>query len=282
MPPGPAESLPPTARVARLFDEVAATYDAVGVDFFGPIAEGLLEALAVRPGEAVADLGCGKGALLLAAADAVGPAGRVMGLDLSPAMAAAARAEAEARGLRHVEVRVADVQAPDLPLAAFDVVAASLVLFFLPDPAAALRSWCPSLVPGGRLGISTFGAQDDVWRSVDDVFTPYLPPAMLDARTSGGTGPFASDAGVERLLADAGLADVRTELLDLPVAFRDTAHWREFSMSTGQRGMWAMVPDGERPAVRAEAERRLAAAADEDGRIVLRQQVRYTVGVLGG
>ena len=60
--------------------------------------------------------------------------------------------------------------------------------------------------------------------------------------------------------------------------FADAAHWEAFSRSTGQRAMWAMVPEGERPAVRAEAARRLAAAATDDGSIVLTQSVRYTVG----
>lgn len=268
----------PRARVARLFDDLAESYDEVGVAFFAPIAEGLVGALAPAPGERIADLGCGKGAFLLPAARAVGPAGRVLGVDSSTGMVAAARRAAASAGLDHVEVSVGDAQAPDLPQASFDVLGASLVLFFLPDPAAALASWRAALVPGGRLGISTFGPQDDVWRSVDDVFTAYLPPAMLDARTSGARGPFASDAGMESLAAGAGFADVRTEVMDLAVRFADVAQWQAFSLSTGQRAMWRAVPEPERPAVLAEAARRLAPAEDPAGGYVLHQQVRYTLG----
>ena len=168
---------------------------------------------------------------------------------------------------------------PALPLGAFDVVGASLVLFFLPDPQVALEAWRAVLAPGGRLGVSTFGPQDDVWRAVDDTFTPYLPPAMLDARTSGARGPFASDAGMESLVAGAGFADVRTLVIDLPVHFADADQWQAFSMSTGQRAMWGAVPESERPAVRAEAERRLSAGAHPSGGFVLHQQVRYTLGI---
>lgn len=52
---------------------------------------------------------------------------------------------------------VADARSPGLPPASFDVVASSLVLFFLQEPVDALRAWTALLVPGGRLGIATFG-----------------------------------------------------------------------------------------------------------------------------
>ncbi|MGN6299553.1 MAG: class I SAM-dependent methyltransferase [Angustibacter sp.] len=273
----PADDAPPAARNARLFDALADSYDAVGVDFFGPIADGLLELLAPRRGERFVDLGCGKGALLLPAAQAVGGHGRAVGVDVSEGMLSAARAAADEREVA-VELVVGDAQAPALPAQTFDVVGSSLVLFFLADPPAALAAWRELLVPGGRLGVSTFGAQDDVWRAVDDVFTPYLPQHVLDARTSGGRGPFASDEGMERLLADAGLTDVRTVSRPLRVRFRDADHWAAFSMSTGQRAMWAAVPEADRDDVRQEAVRRLAAGTTPDGGIELTQDVRYTLG----
>lgn len=278
-PEPPVRAVDPAVRNARLFDDLADSYDEVGVEFFGPIARGLVDALAPAAGERVADLGCGKGAFLLPAARAVGVRGRVVGVDVSPAMVAAARHAARSEGLAHVEVSVGDAQSPDLPPAAFDVLGASLVLFFLPDPVAALGAWRAALAPGGRLGVTTFGRQDEVWRTVDGVFTPYLPPAMLDARTSGTRGPFASDSAMEILVADAGFAQVRTLVTDLAVHFADADHWQAFSLSTGQRAMWRAVPEAERPAVRAEAERRLAPAAHPAGGYVLRQQVRYTLGV---
>ncbi|MGB7983029.1 MAG: methyltransferase domain-containing protein [Candidatus Nanopelagicales bacterium] len=277
-PDPPAPAADPRVRNARLFDDVAESYDAVGVEFFAPIARGLVDALAPAQGERVADLGCGKGAFLLPAARAVGSRGRAVGVDVSPAMVAATGTAAALAGLAHVEVAVGDAQSPDLPAASFDVLGASLVLFFLPDPSAALAAWGKALSVGGRLGLSTFGAQDAAWQAVDDVFTPYLSPAMLDARTSGARGPFASDTGMEHLVAGAGFSEVRTIVTDLPVHFEDADHWQAFTLSTGQRAMWRAVPEAERPTVRAEAERRLAAAAHPDGGFVMHQQVRFTLG----
>ena len=73
------------ARMAKLFDALSATYDDVGVDFFGPIADGLLEAMPPAVGESWLDIGCGRGAVLLPVAEGVGPTGLVTGIDISPA-----------------------------------------------------------------------------------------------------------------------------------------------------------------------------------------------------
>ena len=51
--------------MVRLWDTLADSYDQVGVDFFAPIAAGLVDALDPRPGERAVDLGCGRGAALL-------------------------------------------------------------------------------------------------------------------------------------------------------------------------------------------------------------------------
>jgi ubiquinone/menaquinone biosynthesis C-methylase UbiE len=266
------------ARIAGVFDRAAATYDQVGVDFFQPIAARLVEALAPQPGERVLDVGCGSGAALLPLARAVGPTGSVAGIDLAPAMVEVARTAAEQAGLV-VDVRVGDAQEPDLPATSFDVVGSSLVLFFLPEPPSALRRWRELLVPGGRLGVSTFGPYTSEFRSVDEVFAPYLPAAMRDARTTGAAGPFTSDAGVEQLLADAGLADVRTVSSSISVRFTDEDQWYRWSWSTGQRAMWELVPAQEREQARAAAYVALDGCRDADGRIGFDQEVRLTLGV---
>jgi ubiquinone/menaquinone biosynthesis C-methylase UbiE len=271
-----ADAPDPTARVAGLFDALSTTYDAVGVDFFAPIAAGLLEAMPPRPGENWLDVGCGRGAVLLPVAEAVGPSGRVTGIDISSGMVEQARRLAAERSLGNVDVAVDDARDPQVD-GPVDAVASSLVLFFLPDPAAALRSWLSLLAPGGRLGVATFGPVDPRWEHVDDVFTPHLPPQLRDARTTGKDGPFGSDAGMERLVTEAGYVDARTEILDLPVRFADAEQWHAFTWSIGQRAMWLAVPEQQRGDVRAEAERRIASYAEPDGSVTFTQVVRYTL-----
>ena len=260
------------AGIAGVFDRAADTYDAVGVPWFGPIAQGLVEELAVQPGERVLDIGCGRGAALLPLAHATGPAGRALGIDLAPRMVA--RTAADVADLPWVEARVGDASAPDLPAASFDVVSSCLVLFFLPEPAAAVRAWAELLAPGGRMGVTTFGPQDERWKAVDAVFAPYLPQSMRDARTAGSRGPFASDEGMQQLLLDAGLVDVRTAHRQVTARFTDPQQWLEFSWSHGQRAMWEAVPADEHDSVRAQVVELLSGFTP----LGFDQTIRHTLG----
>lgn len=267
----------PATPVAALFDLLASTYDTTGVAFFQPIADRLVAELAPVAGERWLDVGCGAGAVLLPAARAVGAEGSVVGVDIAPGMVDRCAAAAAAEGLAQVSVLVGDAASPEVD-GPFDVVASSLVLFFLTDPAAALRSWHALLRPGGRLGVVTFGPQDDWWESLDAVFRPYLPQEMLDARTSGQDGPFSSDAGMERLVAAAGYVEVGTTAWELPVRFVSPDQYLDWTMTTGQRAMWMRVPDDERAGVLEQQMTLLRAHQEQDGSVLLHQGVRITVG----
>ena len=254
--------------IAGVFHRSADAYEEVGVPWFVPIAAGLVEELAVRPGERVLDVGCGRGAALVPLAHATGPQGHVLGLDLAPRMVELTAADV--RGLPQAEVRVGDASDPAVPAASYDVLSCCLVLFFLPDPAAAVRAWRDLLVPGGRVGITTFGAQDERWRALDALFAPYGPPGR---RAMGRSGPFASDQTMEQLLRDAGYVDVRTAHRTVRAEFADPQQWLDFSWSHGQRALWEAVPGQERDAVRARAVEVLEGFDD----LSLTQQVRHTL-----
>lgn len=268
------------ARIASLFDELSVVYDPTDVPFFGPIAAGLIELLAPAPGDRVLDLGCGTGAATVLLASAVGPSGSVTAVDISAGMIEQLDQLVAQQQLTQVVTRRADVSEPDPDWGDFDVLAASLVLFFLPDPQRALEHWAARATDGGRLGISTFGPQDPIWKSVDALFDPYLPAQMLDARTSGATGAFADDAGVEGLFRTAGIGAVRTVTREVTVAFDDVDGWRRWSRTTGQRQMWDRIPIDQLDAFLEQAAAVLEAARTDTGHIELTQQVRYTLGTI--
>lgn len=263
-----------------VFDRAASRYDRVGVDFFQPIADGLLSQLAPQPGERALDVGCGRGAVLFPLARSVQPGGTATGIDLSEAMVAATRAEASALGI-DVDVRVGDAGLAG-DIGQFDLVASSLVVFFLSDPSAAVASWRAHLVDGGRVGISTFGPYSEEWRQVDQLLERYRPPQLRDPRATTAESPFASDAGVEALVRDVGFRDVRTVSTTIPVRFADEDQWYDWSWFVGQRALWERMSDEERVATRDATYERLQACRDVDGRIGFDQVVRYTLGCDAG
>ena len=266
--------------VAQVFDMLASTYDQVGVEFFSPVGRKLVELLDVQPGERCLDVGCGRGAVTLPLAAAVGGSGSVHGVDVSPGMLDQARQLAASAGLDRATFEVADAGDLGALPADYDVVASSLVLFFLADPANALRTWVERLVPGGRIGLVTFGEEDEASNALIDLLKPYTPPGLRDPKTVGEESPFTSDAGMERLLSGAGARDVSTVLVPTAIRFTGVEEWQQFSLSTGQRAMWMRMPEEDKPRILAQAAEILEPTRPADGEACqLVWQMRYTFGV---
>jgi SAM-dependent methyltransferase len=108
----------------------------------------IFDAVGIRPGMRVLDLGCGPGDVSFVAADLVGPEGHVVAIDSSPEALARARLRAEQRGLAQVRFVEGDVYDP-APGGPFDAIVGRLVLMYVPDPAEVLRRQATVLRPGG-------------------------------------------------------------------------------------------------------------------------------------
>jgi SAM-dependent methyltransferase len=129
--------------------ETDALPDAIVESFAGvgnPFAFGRL-----HPGEVVVEIGSGAGFDAVLAARQVGPTGRVIGVDMTPAMVDKARANATLLGLPHLELRHG--YAEELPASddMADVVISNGVINLSPDKAAVFREIVRVLKPGGRV-----------------------------------------------------------------------------------------------------------------------------------
>ena len=129
-------------RVRRSYDAWARVYDwfARATASVGGVRAACVRALDLAPGDTVVEFGCGPGVNLPALREAVGPAGRVVGVDVSPRMLDRAAGLVERRGWENVSLVEADAERP--PVAAADGVLATFVTSLFPDPYAVVRRWC--------------------------------------------------------------------------------------------------------------------------------------------
>lgn len=116
----------------------------------------------LQPGEHVVDVGCGAGIDSLIAARMVGPHGRVVGVDMTPAMIAKARTGAAQCGATNVDFREGMAESLPIDDAWADVVISNGVVNLFPDKFAALREMARVLKPGGRLQIGDILVQKAV------------------------------------------------------------------------------------------------------------------------
>ena len=108
----------------------------------------------LREGEVVVDLGCGGGIDVLLAAGKVGPAGRAIGIDMTPAMIERAKKNAAKAGANNVEFHLASIDALPLADRSVDVIISNCVINLAPDKSAVFKEMARVLRPGGRVAVS--------------------------------------------------------------------------------------------------------------------------------
>jgi arsenite methyltransferase len=167
----------------------------------------------LKPGEVVLDLGAGAGFDCFLAARAVGEAGRVIGVDMTPQMVSRAREIARGSGYPNVEFRLGEIE--HLPVAdnTVDVIISNCVINLSPDKSSVFREAFRVLKPGGRLAVSDVVATAELPKEwLDDMW-------MLSACVSGA----ATVDEVEAMLADAGFTAIDIRPKEESRAF--IRHW---------------------------------------------------------
>jgi len=186
-----------TARLQRQSDELQ------------PEARALLARLGelgLRPGQTALDLGCGPRGILDLLAEAVGPGGRVVGLDADPAHVTAARQYAFNQGLANVEVLAGDARHTGLRAESFDLVHTRTLLVTIPEPAEVVAEMARLARPGGLVASQEADAEFSIcypplpeWDRLLALFRASFPRAGADLRLG---------RRLPELFRAAGLTDV--------------------------------------------------------------------------
>jgi SAM-dependent methyltransferase len=208
----------------------AEVYDAQFVPaLFAPWGPVVVAEAGVREGDRVLDVACGTGALTLAAVDAVGPAGSVVGLDANPEMLAVAR-----RKPVRAEWLEGRAEALPLPDDEFDAVISQFALMFFDDKPRALAEMMRVLRPGGRLAVAVcdaverspgYGAFASLLdrlfgREVGDAFR--APFSLGDA---GRLGDICREAGIDGAGVVSRNGKVRFRSIDAMVSTERACVW---------------------------------------------------------
>jgi ubiquinone/menaquinone biosynthesis C-methylase UbiE len=199
----------PTARSLRDYGgPPPSNYERYFVPAIGrPLAVELVQAAALQAGERVLDVACGTGVVARLAAEQVGSAGAVTGLDLNAGMLAVARSiPVDGAAIVWHE---ANAESTGLPGAVYDAVLCQLGLQFLSDRAAALQELRRLLRPGGRIVVNVPGATPPIFDVLEQALASRV---SRDAASFVATVFSLSEASeLERLLEHAGFDEIAVE-----------------------------------------------------------------------
>lgn len=192
--------------------------------------DGMLGMAGVGPGAHVLDVAAGAGEQTISIARRVGPSGSVLATDLSPAILALAKDNAERAGLSNVQFQVADGEDLQVEPASFDAVVCRLGLMLFGDPLRALVEMRRVLKPGGRVCAMVF-SQAEHNPCITTLMATALQHAGLPAPnpyTTGGLLSLGRPSLTDALFADAGFHDVATTRLDAPFRLSSAKAYLDF------------------------------------------------------
>ncbi len=197
-----------TAEAAELYERYVARY------ILGPWAPLLVDAARLAAGERVLDVACGTGVVTRAAAQRVGPAGQVVGVDLNPGMIAVARSLPAPIGapIEWLERSALDLRLAD---ASVDVVLCQQGLQFFPDKALAMQEMRRVLVHGGRLALSVWNSAGPYNGAVGEALAQFVSNEVAARFCASRQVPAGEE--LQRLAMEAGLSavEVRVSRIDV-------------------------------------------------------------------
>ncbi|MFC9679862.1 class I SAM-dependent methyltransferase [Streptomyces sp. NPDC056948] len=239
-------------------------------EMFRPLEDLLVDAVTAEGAEHVLDVGCGTGGTALAVARRLGPAGHVVGVDISGPLIDTARERAEREGLPASFVR-ADAQEQVFEPAAFDTVISRFGVMFFDDPVRAFANLRSAARDDAALRFVVWRdpAENPFMTTAQRAAAPLLPSLPVRRPDEPGQFAFADPDKVRRILTESGWADIDIRPIDVVCTLPEKELVRYFTR-LGAVGMFLPEVDEE---TRARVVETVRAAFDP---FVHGSEVRFT------
>jgi ubiquinone/menaquinone biosynthesis C-methylase UbiE len=247
-------------RAASTYNAAAEFFDASPLGFWDYFGRRTIELASIPIGSRVLDVCCGAGASALPAAEAVGPTGKVIGVDLAKQLLELARAKALQRRLGNIEFETGDMLAMRFPGVSFDAVVCVFGIFFVPDMAMAASELWSRVRPGGKLAVTTWGprfcepANAAFWNSIKDVrpdlYKGFNPWDRIN-----------DPAGLRKILDQGGVASPKIIAENRLHPINSAEDWWTIVLGSGYRGTVEQLTLAEGQAVK---EANMASIRDEE------------------
>lgn len=223
---GPAAGEAEPGRVRAMFGDIAGRYDLMNTVMTAGMHHRWrrlgVEAAGLSPGDSALDVCCGTGDFALALSDAVGPQGRVTGVDFSRRMLEVARRKAEREG-RDVLIQWGDATALEFPDNAFDAATVGFGIRNIPDIGRAFAEMARVVRPGGRVVcLEITQPQRQPFKGFYSFWFDRLVPVAGKVASRGGGAYSYLPSSVKRfppaprlagMMQEAGMAGVTYRLL---------------------------------------------------------------------
>jgi len=239
----------PQARATFTYNAAADFFDASPLGFWDYFGRRTIEQASLPSGARVLDVCCGAGASALPAAEAVGPNGSVIGVDLAEQLLELARTKAIQRRLNNVEFEIGDMLSMRFPVASFDAVVCVFGIFFVPDMAQAVSELWSRIRSGGKLAVTTWGrnfcepASNAFWRSIKnvrpDLHKAFNPWDRID-----------NPASLRKIFDKAGVGSHKISAENRLHPINSAEDWWAIVLGSGYRGTIEQLTQAEREKVK--------------------------------